>query len=510
MASIARSKNGTRRILFMAPDGTRPTIRLGKVSQRAAESVKNRVEQLLEAQLLNRPMDADLAQWVAALKPAMADKLARVRLIPDPSNKRAATLGPFLQDWLAARKGDYKPASLIAWGQVINALTEFLGADCPVADVTPAEGEAFRQSMLAAGLRPTTIHKRLQHARLFFRHAKRQGLAAENPFEFVRHRPGDAAERRAYVPAGDVLRAIEHAPNGTWKLLIALSRFAGLRVPSEALSLWWQDVDWERQRLTVPSPKTQHLAGRSYRVIPLFPAVRPVLEAAWDEAPDGAEHVIPEEYRRRAHGPGGWANANLRTTFEKIIRRAGLEPWPRLWHSMRASCETDLARQFPLAVVAKWLGNTQAVAMRHYVDVTDADFERAIVGDFPTTQQAAQKAAQQAHAAGGSESQTKTSARKKSRSLRGSATSRTTLQTPGMEAAGIEPASPTTQLQSAPTTYVSAMHGWLQMGCILKTLNVPGCRSLTLDCFRSCGRGTRYQKASWLRWKRLLSRSDSR
>lgn len=45
---------------------------------------------------------------------------------------------------------------------------------------------------------------------------------------------------------------------------------------------------------------------------------------------------------------------------------------------MRASCESDLARQFPLAVVAKWLGNTQAVAMRHYVDVTDADFERAI------------------------------------------------------------------------------------------------------------------------------------
>lgn len=76
---------------------------------------------------------------------------------------------------------------------------------------------------------------------------------------------------------------------------------------------------------------------------------------------------LPEEYRRRAQTAGGWANANLRTTLERIIRRAGLEPWTRLWHSMRASCETDLAREFPLAVVAKWLGNTQAVAMRHYV-----------------------------------------------------------------------------------------------------------------------------------------------
>ena len=76
---------------------------------------------------------------------------------------------------------------------------------------------------------------------------------------------------------------------------------------------------------------------------------------------------LPEEYRRRAQTAGGRANANLRTTLERIIRRAGLEPWTRLWHSMRASCETDLAREFPLAVVAKWLGNTQAVAMRHYV-----------------------------------------------------------------------------------------------------------------------------------------------
>ncbi len=198
-----------------------------------------------------------------------------------------------------------------------------------------------------------------------------------NPFEFVRHRLGDASERRAYVPAADAQRVIELAPNGTWKLLIVLSRFPGLRVPSEALSLRWRDVDWERGRRMIPSPKTQPFARRSCRVIPLFPAIRPYLEAAFDEALGGAEYVMPEEYRRRAQGPGGWRNANLRTTLAKVVRRAGLKPWPRFWNSMRASCETELAREFPLAIVAKWRGNTQAVAMRHYVDVTDTDFERA-------------------------------------------------------------------------------------------------------------------------------------
>ncbi|MCE5301936.1 MAG: hypothetical protein LLF97_02370, partial [Planctomycetaceae bacterium] len=77
MASIAKDKNGCRRILFVAPDGRRPTIRLGKVSQRAAESIKYRVEQLLECLMLNRPMEADLAQWVTDLEPRLAKKLAR-------------------------------------------------------------------------------------------------------------------------------------------------------------------------------------------------------------------------------------------------------------------------------------------------------------------------------------------------------------------------------------------------------------------------------------------------
>jgi hypothetical protein len=46
-----------------------------------------------------------------------------------------------------------------------------------------------------------------------------------------------------------------------------------------------------------------------------------------------------------------------------------------LWHNLRASCESDLATSFPLATVTKWLGNTKAIAMRHYVDPTDHMYE---------------------------------------------------------------------------------------------------------------------------------------
>ena len=372
MASIAKDNRGWR-ILFTAPDGARKTLRLGRIDKKAADSIRCHVEALLVAKVAGVPVRAETAVWLANIGATLRERLVRCGLV-EPA--RAMTLGEFLAEFFQSRASDYKPASRIAWGQVGKALVAFFGADCPLPAVTPDKADAFRQSMVAAGLRPTTIHKRLQHARMFLEHAKRRGLVDVNPFEYVRHRPGDVSERRAYVPAADVLRMMDYCPNNTWRLLLALARFAGLRIPSEAFSLRWHDVDWARGRLTVPSPKTQG-HGKPYRVIPLFALLQPYLETVWDEAPEGAEYIIPEEYRRRAQGPDGWRNANLRTTLAKIIRRAGLEPWPRLWHNLRASCESDLAQSFPLAVVAKWLGNTPSIALRHYVDPTDAAFEQA-------------------------------------------------------------------------------------------------------------------------------------
>ena len=54
-------------------------------------------------------------------------------------------------------------------------------------------------------------------------------------------------------------------------LIFALARYGGLRTPSETKSLKWGDVDFERGRIRVPSPKTEHHEGKGSRLIPLFP-----------------------------------------------------------------------------------------------------------------------------------------------------------------------------------------------------------------------------------------------
>jgi len=99
-----------------------------------------------------------------------------------------------------------------------------------------------------------------------------------------------------------------------------------------------------------------------------FQKFRGLLERVFDAAPEGADDLI-QRYRG--------ADCNLRTQLFRIISRAGLSAWPRLFHNLRASRETELVREHPIHVVCAWIGNSERVARRHYLQVTDADFEKA-------------------------------------------------------------------------------------------------------------------------------------
>jgi hypothetical protein len=119
------------------------------------------------------------------------------------------------------------------------------------------------------------------------------------------------------------------------------------------------------------------------------------LEAA-EQAPDGATYLVSDEMRARANGLDGWVNVNLRTTMEKIVKRAGLKPWKRLFHNLRASRQTELENRFPTHVVCKWLGNSPKIARKHYLKVTDEHFAAAQKPFAESEALALQKAAQSA------------------------------------------------------------------------------------------------------------------
>lgn len=200
-----------------------------------------------------------------------------------------------------------------------------------------------------------------------------------NPFTDVKKPGGTNPDRQQYVPAETVEKLIDAERDPEWRALLALARYLGLRTPSEPFSLCWSHVDWERKRLRIPSPKTE-CHGKAFRTAPILPEVLPHLEALYATAPEGSLYVF-ERLRERgsvkAAERGIWANLNLRTGLLRKLEKAGVAPWPKLWHALRASAETDLAARFPIHVVAGWLGNTPKIAAKHYLMTTDADFDMA-------------------------------------------------------------------------------------------------------------------------------------
>jgi hypothetical protein len=85
-------------------------------------------------------------------------------------------------------------------------------------------------------------------------------------------------------------------------------------------------------------------------LVPLFPELVDILSEGFRQAEDGATFVITR-YRE--------STQNLRSTFAKIRKRAGLKPWPKPFQNLRSTRETELAEVFPLQAVTSWIGNSQ-------------------------------------------------------------------------------------------------------------------------------------------------------
>jgi len=379
MASISRDSDGRRTIQFVAADGKRKSIRLGKVSQRVAEGVRVKVEQISTALISGCPMDDETARWIAGLSDSLADKLAAAGLVP---RRGTARLGEFLDAYITQRT-DAKPNTVRNLEAAKARLIEFFGPDKGLRDITPGDADAWLLSLrerYASG----TAGRTVKRAKQFFRAAIRRKLLHENPFADVKA-PSEANEaRKHFVPNEDAQKVLESCPDTEWRLIFALSRYGGLRCPSEHLALEWAGVDWVRNRFWVPSPKTEHHEGHEGRWVPIFAELRPYLEEAFELAEPGAVHVI-NRYRD--------TNANLRTQFLRIIKRAGVSPWPKLFQNLRASRETELAEGFPIHVVCKWIGHAAKIAEKHYLQVTDDHFERAAKSGALAVQNAVQQPA---------------------------------------------------------------------------------------------------------------------
>ena len=364
MASITRFKDGKRIIQFISPDGRRKTVRLGRVSLRVAEFLKSRVESLVSASISGCSLDAETGRWLATLDTLMLRKLSAVGLIP---KSEVMMLGSFLERYISSRT-DAKAGTHKFFGHTRRNLIEFFGEDRPLRDISHGDADEWRLYLLDEGLADNTVRRRCGMARQFFRAAIRKNIITQNPFSDMRVAVLPNPKRMFFISRAAAKKIFDACPHAEWRLIFALCRFGGLRCPSEITSLKWSDVDWEKNRITIHSIKTEHHQGKDTRQIPIFPELLPHLREVFEQAEDGTEEVIT-----RYHGQ----TANLRKSFTSIIGRAELDLWPKMFQNLRSTRETELAEKYPLHVVCYWMGNSQPIAAKHYLQVTDEHFRSA-------------------------------------------------------------------------------------------------------------------------------------
>ncbi|MEW4564201.1 tyrosine-type recombinase/integrase [Bremerella sp. JC770] len=368
MASLQRRKSSNGkwlyRIQFYDPKGGRQSKALGRISEKYANEIKGHIENLTDSTRHNTPIPPKTISWLE--NEATENMVSFLAELGYCNHRKRSTLGDFIENYIISRE-DAAENTIRNYRDTKQKLVDYFQADQMLDHITAGDADDWRQSLVKKGLSESTISKTVKNAKHFFKLAKHKGLVRINPFQHLRAGGEENASRKHYVENSLIDKAIEHAPDIEWKLIIALARYGGLRCPSEIQALKWSDIDWSNGRFKVSSPKTKR-QGKPYRTVPLFPELRPLLKDASVHANKGATHVITKHRQK---------NGNLRTQFVRILKRAGIDPWPRLFQNLRASRETELANVYPMHVVTAWLGNTELVASKHYMQVTPAHFKKA-------------------------------------------------------------------------------------------------------------------------------------
>ena len=109
--------------------------------------------------------------------------------------------------------------------------------------------------------------------------------------------------------------------------------------------------------------------------MPLFPELKTELEVLFSMTENNEKEFVINRYRDKTQ--------NLRTTFDKIMKRAGLQEIPRPFDNMRASRSKEIYDRFGVTKESEWIGHSARVRKDHYGLVTDDDYTLAAQWEIP-------------------------------------------------------------------------------------------------------------------------------
>ena len=372
MPSAYPNPAGEYQVQFKGIDGKRKTIWLGKVDEDFVDEFKLRVGRLLKSLRESRPLDTVTQAWLESLDGRFRQRLADKGLIQEHPVLTIENLC----DYCIRQSDGVAPRTLQKLVDTKANLLDHFGTQRTIYQVSPGDADEWRRWLAKLGRRPVpgplaeiTVSKRVQQARSFFLAAVRKRWLSANPFDGVRVNASTPSDRLRFVDRETIAKLMEAADPET-RLLIALARYLGLRTPSETRPLEWGWINWEAGHLRVLDSKRRKHGDKKWRFPPLFPEVQQLLWDAYNSPTADPVHIIK---------PSTVTDTALRNRLERLCLRCGILPWPKIWQNLRSTRETELVDEgIPIHVVCQWIGNSPAIALKHYLQVVKEHSQRAL------------------------------------------------------------------------------------------------------------------------------------
>jgi integrase len=361
--AIKQHKRGAWYCRLTISSGRRIEIYLGMITKGRATAIDQKMIDLAAVVRHGIKPEQSVSDWLSACEPQFLNVLESHGLLRTWTRPTACpTVSQWMEKYLAQRT-DLKPGTLKGWKTAKKYILPAFG-DTPMDVITIADAKQFARDILSHGLKPSTAKKHVERLKQVFDHAMDSERIKENPFSKVSINGARDEKDVVYVQLDVAKKVMEQMTCSEMRLILALSRWCGVRIPHEAMFLRWTDVDWDRKRF-----RTDKETKTGERWIPMPPLVRELFEELYEIAPENQLFVFR---RCRQSAATYW-----RTAMLKAIQAAGLVPWKKLFQNMRASCRTDFGTRYPDYVCNAWFGHSRRVAVEHYLMLTDDLWDQA-------------------------------------------------------------------------------------------------------------------------------------
>jgi len=259
----------------------------------------------------------------------------------------------------------------------------------PLAEVTTFDVQRYRDHLIDAGHKPSTINRRLAALRAFFAWAAEQDHTAINPaagiksIQHKRRAPKGLSKQQVYLLQRQAAarRQLAEALAGQQTVtpavvlarrdeaILAVLIYTGLRV-GELVNLRLRDVE-----INARSGKVCVYGkgrGKKYREVPLHVEARKALEAYLDVRPGNEDEYLFFSQR------GPLKERGVQFRLQQIGEEAKVEVTP---HKLRHTFASQLLREagVDLVTTSTLLGHESVNTTAIYTQPTEADLEAAVV-----------------------------------------------------------------------------------------------------------------------------------